>query len=142
MLSDAAASGAAGHPAYDVEAERRQSEASATKIAAPPLPRAKPKPPQPGGSAPVVEASAVMGLSETEVEILLGPPQYATIAPPARIRDYEDSGCKLRLYLYVDLKTQLYRVLHLETSAGVHDVHDTGICLTRLAQRMSHSMEP
>ncbi|MPY71471.1 MAG: hypothetical protein GEU92_15460 [Alphaproteobacteria bacterium] len=102
----------------------------------PPLPRVKPKPPPLAAAVPGVAGAAagVVGLTEDELETLLGPPKSRAVAEPARIREYESTICRIRLYLYVDLKTEKYKVLHLTTNPAGLDRTETGRCLTDIAR--------
>jgi hypothetical protein len=105
----------------------------------PPLPRVKPKPKPPPPLAAAIPNAAraaadVVGLTEDELETLLGPPKSRAVAEPARIREYESTLCRVRLYLYVDLKTEKYKVLHLTTNPAGLDRTETGRCLTDIAR--------
>jgi hypothetical protein len=96
----------------------------------------KPKPPPLAAAIPKAARAAadVVGLTEDEIEMLLGPPKSRAVAEPARIREYESTLCRIRLYLYVDLKTEKYKVLHLTTNPAGLDRTETGRCLTDIAR--------
>jgi len=102
----------------------------------PPLPRVKPVPPPAAAAIPqAASVSAdIVGLTEDELETLLGPPKSTAVAEPARIREYESTLCRIRLYLYVDLKTEKYKVLHVTTNPAELDTTETRRCLTDIAR--------
>ena len=102
----------------------------------PPLPRVKPKPPATAAVIPQAASLSadVVGLTEDELEAMLGPPKSAAVAEPARIREYESTLCRIRLYLYVDLKTEKYKVLHVTTNPAELNTTETQRCLTDIAR--------
>lgn len=94
------------------------------------LPRPKVKPPVPswwrsGKARPETESKRpietstefLIGLSEQEIRTLLGPANVTVISTLSQILEYRFDGCRVRLHLYADIKTEIYRVLHLEKLA-------------------------
>lgn len=81
----------------------------------------------PGGraSAPAgpPDLKRLSGLSDKEVQRVLGEPDFRREEPPAQIWQYRSSECVLDLFLYDD--TGQYRVAYAET-------HDRGF--TRISQ--------
>lgn len=141
---DAAQAGAQQPGASDVaDMDALDGEAAAARRKPPPAPKVKPRPPSAVAAAPAdVDAAAVVGLSEDQVENLLGPPKSQAVLPPARIREYVNRECTLRLYFYVDLKTSQYRVLHLETASEGSGADETRHCLTQIARHATRAREP
>jgi hypothetical protein len=84
-------------------------------------PRPKVKPPVPPENAPEgpvkVSPEFLVGLSEPEVAMVLGPASARLFSTPSQILVYRFGQCRLQLFLYADLKTEIYRVLHLKRHA-------------------------
>ncbi|HVM81182.1 MAG TPA: hypothetical protein VMU06_19330 [Stellaceae bacterium] len=91
------------------------------------------QPEQRGGAAPGAPVSApelkkLDGLSDKDVQRVLGEPDFRREEPPAEIWQYRSAECVLDLYLYDD--SGQYRVAYAET-------HDRGF--TRVSQTSCYS---
>lgn len=80
----------------------------------PPKPKAPPK--KVRSVFPVeISPEKLVGLSEYEVVALLGPDNARIISSPAQIIEYKFKQCHVTLYLYTNIETNIYTVLHVET---------------------------
>jgi hypothetical protein len=98
-------------------------------------------PPPPPAPSPLTEIKLV-GLSEDEVQALLGPPAVAADRPPAKVWQYRAGSCSVDVYFYLDVGRNAFYALHYDspapTSSGTpapatvsaHDAADR--CLTRV----------
>lgn len=57
---------------------------------------------------------AVVGLSETQLQLRLGRPMADEPHPPGRIWRYRGDGCTVSLSLYPDVRTKVFRTLAYE----------------------------
>ena len=97
--------------------------------------------PPPPAPPPLTEIKLV-GLSQDEVQALLGPPSTAAERPPAKVWQYRAGNCAVDVYFYLDVGRNAFYALHYDspapTSAGTpapatvsaHDAADR--CLTRV----------
>src|SRR5262245_12302514 len=67
---------------------------------------------------PTASAERLLGLTESSVEIWLGPPQQRLDAAPARVMRYVENGCHLDAFLYLDMQTKEFHVLHYEVATN------------------------
>lgn len=100
-------------------------------------------PPPPPAPAPPTEIKLV-GLSEDEVQTLLGPPNTASDRPPAKVWQYRSGTCAVDVYFYLDVGRNAFYALHYDspapTSSGTpatapvsaHDHDAADRCLTRV----------
>lgn len=95
---------------------------------APPEADAMPAPPTdgasppPGATPPVPDTSEaalknpeeVIGLDLAQISRLLGEPAFRTEQPPAKVWSYAGSGCAMRVFVYPDIKSRVFRALTYE----------------------------
>jgi len=98
-------------------------------------------PPPPPAPSPLTEIKLV-GLSEDEVQALLGAPNTAADRPPAKVWEYRAGNCAVDVYFYLDVGRNAFYALHYDspapTSSGTstpatvsaHDAADR--CLIRV----------
>ena len=112
--------------------------------AAPPRPKVKPaSPPRPASkrSSSAAEQKKsievtpdfLLGLSDKQVAMLLGPAKVTVVTTPSQVFEYRFGHCRLRLYLYADVRTETYRVLHIERQADGGKPKDGKRCFAKLA---------
>ncbi len=77
----------------------------------------------------------LLGLSEREVAILLGPAAETLVSPPSRVLEYRFPGCELKLFLYANLETGDYAVLHLEANVSVAKTGPDAVCTARIPRQ-------
>jgi hypothetical protein len=94
----------------------------------PPAADAVPAPPTDGASQPpgtiapppdTTEAALknpeeVIGLDLAQISRLLGEPAFRTEQPPAKVWSYAGSGCAMRVFVYPDIKSRVFRALTYE----------------------------
>jgi len=94
----------------------------------PPAADAAPAPPTDGASPPpgtispppdTTEAALknpeeVIGLDLAQISRLLGEPAFRTEQPPAKVWSYAGSGCAMRVFVYPDIKSRVFRALTYE----------------------------
>jgi hypothetical protein len=113
---------------------------------APEAPRAVrvvPPPPRPAPAPP--SEIKLVGLSEDEVQALLGPPSSATDQPPAKVWQYRAGNCAVDVYFYLDVGRNAFYALHYDnpaptspgspvqaTVSAAHDHDAADRCLTRV----------
>jgi hypothetical protein len=68
-----------------------------------------------GGS--VINPMQLVGLTENEIQVLLGRPSIVDENPPARTWRYRRGTCTLTLALYPDVQTRIYRALTYEVTS-------------------------
>lgn len=76
----------------------------------------------------------LLGLSEREVAILLGPAAATLESPPSKVLQYRFPGCDLKLFLYANLQTGDYAVLHLETHPGAAKTGTGAVCTAMISR--------
>jgi hypothetical protein len=119
---------------------------SPAQPAAPEAPRTVhvvPPPPRPA-PAPAAEIKLV-GLSESEVQALLGPPSTAADQPPAKVWQYRAGNCAVDVYFYLDVGRNAFYALHYDSPAptspgspgpatvsAAHDHDAADRCLSRV----------
>lgn len=98
-------------------------------------------PPPPPAPSPATEIKLV-GLSEDEVQALLGPPSTAAEQPPAKVWEYRAGNCAVDVYFYLDVGRNAFYALHYDSpaptspgppapaSVSAHDAADR--CLARV----------
>lgn len=91
------------------------------KVPASPVPVAQP-------ASPV----SVMGLSQQQVEMLLGPPMERTDMAPAQAWRYHDDRCTLELFFYIDVKSRIFRTLSYDVVSHESDASASRRCLAEL----------
>lgn len=84
------------------------------------------RPQKPRSVIPVeINHEKFVGLSEYEIRNLLGPNDAVIIASPAKIMEYNFKRCRVMFYLYTNIETNLYTVLHVITKrTGKKSLHD------------------
>jgi hypothetical protein len=85
--------------------------------------------------APVAQPSSpisVMGLSQQQVEMLLGPPMERRDMAPAQAWRYRDDRCTLELFFYIDVKSRIFRTLSYDVVSRENDVGAGRRCLAEL----------
>ncbi len=115
---------------------------------APPTPPPEPPravhviPPPPRPAPPPPAEIKLVGLSEDEVQALLGPPATAADQPPAKVWQYRAGNCAVDVYFYLDVGRNAFYALHYDSAAptspgspvpatvSAHDAADR--CLTRV----------
>jgi|GEM_PF-2799069 len=78
-------------------------------------------------------AKTLLGLSEREVAVLLGPAKETLVAPPSRILEYRFPDCDVTLYLYANLVTRDYAVLHMESNPHRAQSAAKPVCTARIS---------
>ena len=118
-----------------------QTAAPAAVTALPPPPPRKPTPPgqslarlPPASAAPEAEPTEpagsagfdrLIGLDQPHVADLLGDPHSRAESPPATIWQYAGTDCEVDVYFYLDLQSQMMRVLHYEVRS--HDLPERSV---------------
>ncbi|MFO1059165.1 MAG: hypothetical protein U1E53_19640 [Dongiaceae bacterium] len=72
-----------------------------------------PVPPAPGSEdvASLLDPGQLVGLDLAAVTRLLGQPAAQSERPPAKVWSYNGDGCSLRVFVYPDINTRLFRAL-------------------------------
>ena len=104
--------GPGGAPPGDAPPEADAMPAPPTDGASPP----------PGATPPVPDTSEaalknpeeVIGLDLAQISRLLGEPAFRTEQPPAKVWSYAGSGCAMRVFVYPDIKSRVFRALTYE----------------------------
>ncbi len=78
-------------------------------------------------------AKTLLGLSEREVAVLLGPAKETFVVPPSRILEYRFPDCDVTLYLYANLMTRDYAVLHMESNPHRTQSEAKPVCTARIS---------
>ena len=126
-----------------------EPEPAAAELAqpAPPLPKAKPAevaaipaqqkveavlppPPPPPPEAPAMVK--LIGLGEAETLALLGTPYEQREVAPAKVWDYAATGCRLEVFLYLDVASNSFHVLQYRASGDVSGSEASQRCLKRV----------
>ena len=127
-----------------------EPEPAAAEVAqpAPPLPKAKPAevaaipaqqkveavlpppPPPPPPEAPAMVK--LIGLGEAETLALLGTPYEQREVAPAKVWDYAATGCRLEVFLYLDVASNSFHVLQYRASGDVSGSEASQRCLKRV----------
>ena len=97
--------------------------------AAPPAPIAPP------AAAVAATGDRLLGLSEASLEIWLGPPQQRLDQAPARVWRYVESQCHLDTFLYLDMQTKEFHVLHYEVASNDGSAQRKDECLRQILVR-------
>jgi hypothetical protein len=72
-----------------------------------------PVPPAPGSEdvASLLDPGQLIGLDLAGIARLLGQPALQSERPPAKVWSYNGDGCSLRVFVYPDINTRLFRAL-------------------------------
>src|SRR5690348_2748157 len=72
-----------------------------------------PVPPAPGSEdvASLLDPGQLIGLDLAGIARLLGQPAMQSERPPAKVWSYNGDGCSLRVFVYPDINTRLFRAL-------------------------------
>lgn len=97
--------------APNLRAPRTAEEQIQPEVAAVPVAAAPPPP-------PTASPDRLLGLTEASLEIWLGPPQQRLNAAPARVWRYTENQCHLDAFLYLDMQTKEFHVLHYEVATN------------------------
>jgi hypothetical protein len=92
---------------------------AADALPAPPTDGASPPPgtipPTPDTSEVALKSpEEVIGLDLAQISRLLGEPAFRTEQPPAKVWSYAGSGCAMRVFVYPDIKSRVFRALTYE----------------------------
>ena len=92
---------------------------AADALPAPPTDGASPPagtiPPTPDTSEAALKSpEEVIGLDLAQISRLLGEPAFRTEQPPAKVWSYAGSGCAMRVFVYPDIKSRVFRALTYE----------------------------
>jgi len=108
-------------------------EAPAIEAPAPaptaPAPRMPPSPPPP---RPQFDLQSLIGVGEHEISAMLGVPRQVRNDPPAMVWDYQANGCALRMFFYLDLKSQDFRTLAYNFESGGATDSAKQVCVNRI----------
>jgi hypothetical protein len=114
----AAADGDQPGPGGDV-APPADEPPAADAVPAPPTDGASPPPgtipPEPDTSEAALKSpEEVIGLDLAQISRLLGEPAFRTEQPPAKVWSYAGNGCAMRVFVYPDIKSRVFRALTYE----------------------------
>ena len=70
--------------------------------------------PAPPAAGPDPTPAQLVGLDASQLDRLLGPPDFKRSDGPAEIRQYRDAGCVLDVFLYADAAAGKYKVTHVD----------------------------
>ena len=73
-------------------------------------------PPPPPAPAPLHEIK-VVGLSQDDVEGVLGAPSATLDRPPAKVWEYRSGNCTVDIYFYLDVGRNAFYALHYDSPA-------------------------
>jgi cytoskeletal protein RodZ len=81
-----------------------------------------------------VEASSVnlVGLDQTQVAKILGPPMAETAKAPGKVWRYWNSRCAVDVSMYLDIQSRAYRVLSYEVTNHDSSTGGRSACLAEL----------
>jgi hypothetical protein len=80
-----------------------------------PLGDAGPSQPSPDSSDAMLQnPDEVIGLDLAQIARLLGEPAFRTEQPPAKVWSYAGAGCAMRVFVYPDIKSRVFRALTYE----------------------------
>ena len=69
----------------------------------------------------------LIGISQQEAQVILGPPDAISQEPPAEVWRYSGpEGCSLTLFFYLDVASSAYRAL---TYSVEPEDHDPALCI-------------
>jgi hypothetical protein len=72
-------------------------------------------PPEPDTSEAALKSpEEVIGLDLAQISRLLGEPAFRTEQPPAKVWSYAGTGCAMRVFVYPDIKSRVFRALTYE----------------------------
>lgn len=77
----------------------------------------------------------LVGLDQTQVAKVLGPPMSETEKAPGKVWRYWNSRCTVEVSLYLDVKSRSYRVLAYEVTNHDYSAGGRGACLADLPKR-------
>lgn len=133
VLSNCAQSDKPGAPPSGIEQPPTASiewppelPAGTEKAVSAPLPRPKDKPI--GFS---VDPETLLNLASSEILQKMGPPAISREEPPAVIWSYLRGECRLDIYLYESLNTEILRSLTYIVESTRVDVPDKSYCLAK-----------
>ncbi len=106
---------------------------------------ALPPVPSPPPATRPIEPQRLLGLSQAEVQTLLGAPTAVREQPPALVWAYRASDCGLELFFYLDLTSKAYRALTYDIKPRQPGGAQGGFCVAELhdvAAAKSESVKP
>lgn len=74
----------------------------------------------------------LVGLNQTQVAEVLGPPMAETEKAPGKVWRYWNSRCSLEVSLYLDIQSRAYRVISYEVTNHDHSSGGRSACLAEL----------
>lgn len=74
--------------------------------------RAVPPPPPPAPAPAPTPDLKVVGLSQEEIQTLLGQPSAVADRPPAKVWEYRSENCVVDIYFYLDVGRNAFYALH------------------------------
>jgi hypothetical protein len=83
-----------------------------------------------------VVSKRLIGLNETQLKSLLGPPLVETLQPPAKAWHYRTGRCNFDLALYPDVETRIYHALSYEVISDDGSNEGKRRCLAEFAARI------
>lgn len=86
----------------------------------------------PAGITQPMSSAAFVGLTEQQIDTLLGPPTERMDLAPAQAWRYRGDRCVLELFLYIDVKSRVFRALRSDVVADEDSVVGRDRCLAEL----------
>src|SRR5579862_6733348 len=77
-----------------------------------------------------------VGLDETQIRSLLGPPATEVDDAPAKKLKYRNGTCSLEFSLYPDVETRVYRILTVEVNSDDGSIKGWRDCVAGLRSRL------
>jgi hypothetical protein len=96
-----------------------------------------PVPPAPGTQdvATLLDPGELIGLDLAAISRLLGQPTTQSDRPPAKVWSYNGDGCSLRVFVYPDINTRLFRALTYDIQGTDGTPVAKRRCFTRLVKQ-------
>jgi hypothetical protein len=86
------------------------------------------------GALPVTDAAHLVGLSQSDVTVLFGPPAESKDLPPSKVWTYHSPVCDMKLFFYPEVGRSTFRALTYQIDErGASDATHNA-CLSSLAK--------
>ena len=79
----------------------------------------------------------LIGLSETEIESVLGTPMLQEDRAPTKLWVFRSRNCTINVTLYPDVETRQFHALSYEVTSDVHTAERTRQCIAEFSSRFS-----
>lgn len=79
----------------------------------------------------------LIGLSETEIESVLGTPMLQEDRAPTKLWVFRSRNCTINVTLYPDVETRQFHALSYEVTSDVHTAERTRQCVAEFSSRFS-----